>query len=236
MSVSRLPKGLSTAKTAKSTLWDYVAIDPTRRHEFFDDFDKFVAGDWTITKVGTGTVALADLDGGNLLITNTAADNDSIQLQKLGCGFLLAAGKPSWFSCRFKLSDATQSDLIIGLAVTDTTLMGAVAGAGATDGIFFSKDDGVATIDFQCQKDATTGQTRKASVATLVDDTFINLGWYYDGIASVYYFVNDVKSGKLSATSAFLPDVILTPSFGVMNGEAVAKTMNVDYVFAAKVR
>ena len=41
----------------------------------------------------------------------------------------------------------------------------------------------------------------------------------------------------LSATLAtYLPDTELTISFGVQNGEAVAKTMTIDYIFAARER
>lgn len=229
---SRFPNGLGTVSKA-NPLGMYGLPDPTEWHSYFNDLDVYVAAMWTVTVVGTGTAALTNLDGGALLLTNSAADNDSIQLQKVGESFALTAGKRAFFKARFKISDATQSDLIIGLCVTDTTLMGAVAGAGVTDGIFFSKDDGVATLDVQCQKNATTGQTRAAAIATLANDTFVNLAWAYDGKSEVAYYVNDVQIGTLAGTSTYLPDTTLTMSFGIMNGEAVAKTMTVDYLFAA---
>lgn len=236
MSVSRLTKGLSTVP-ASNPLGQFGMPDPTKYHTFFDDFDRYVAGDWTVTVVGTTpTAALTAVDGGALLLTVSAADNDSIQLQKATAGFTLAAGHQAWFKARFKVSDATQSDFVIGLNVVDTTLMGAVDGAGNTDGIFFSKDDGDALLDVQCQKNATTGQTRAAAIATVVDDTFMTVGLYYDGVSELAYYVNDVQIGHLDASSSFLPDTILTPSFGIMNGEAVAKTMTVDYLFASMAR
>ena len=49
---------------------------------------------------------------------------------------------------RFKLSDATQSDALVGLAITDTTAID-----GVTDGIFFTKDDGDTNLDFVVEKD-----------------------------------------------------------------------------------
>lgn len=232
---SRFPGGITNV-VKTSTLGQFGMPDPTTWHLLFDDFDYYLAGDWTITTVGTGTVALTAVDGGNIIITNSAADNDSVQLQKSTAGFTLAAGKKAFVKARFKVSDATQSDFIIGLNVVDTTLMGAVDGAGNTDGIFFSKDDGDALLDVQCQKDATTGQTRAAGIATVVDDTFMTVGLYYDGVSELKYFVNDVQLGTLAATSAYLPDTILTGSFGLMNGEAVAKTMTVDYILIAKER
>ena len=232
---SRFTNGLTTVPKA-NPLGMFGLPDPTEWHTYFNDFDHYVAANWTVTVVGTGTAALTNLDGGALLLTNSAADNDSIQLQQVGEAFALTAGKRAFFKARFKVSDATQSDLIVGLCVTDTTLMGATAGAGVTDGIFFSKDDGVATLDVQCQKNATTGQTRAAGVATLANDTFVTVAWAYDGKGEVAYFVNDVQLGTLAGTAAYLPDTTLAVSFGLMNGEAVAKTMTVDYLFAATER
>ena len=207
--------------------------DPTLMHLWYDDFDEYVAADWTVTEVGVATQALTDGDGGLLLVTNAAADNDSSQNQKVGESFLLTAGKKAMFKARFKVSDATQSDFLIGLAVADTTLLGAVAGDGVTDGIFFSKDDGVATLDVSVQKDATTGQNTALAIATVVSDTFLQVAWYYDGVSSVEYYIDNIHKGTLSATSTYLPDTELTVSFALMNGEAVAKTMTLDYILVA---
>lgn len=231
-SPTRFTGGLTTARKAAS-LGNFGLPDPTGWHTYFNDFDTYVAGDWTVTEVGVGSRALTDGDGGLLLVTNAAADNDRNEFQKLGESFLLTAGKRAFFKARFKVSDATQSDFLIGLAVLDTTLQGAVDGAGATDGIFFSKDDGDALLDVQVQKNATTGQTRAAGIATVVADTFLTVAWAYDGKSEVAYFVNDVQLGTLPATSAYLPDTELTVSFAIQNGEAVAKTMTVDYLFAS---
>jgi hypothetical protein len=228
---SRFPSGIATA-VKTNPLGQFGMPDPTKWHVFFDDFDTYTAADWTVTEVGVATQALTDGDGGLLLVTNAAADNDSSQNQKLGESFLLTSGKKTIFKARLKVSDATQSDLLIGLAVLDTTLI-AAAGDGVTDGVFFQKDDGVATLDVYCQKDTTTGQTSATSIATLVSDTFVTLSWYYDGVDSINYYVNDVHTGTLSATSTYLPDTELTVSFAVQNGEAVAKTMTIDYLFAA---
>lgn len=229
---ARFQNGLTTVPKT-NPLGMYGLPDPTEWHTYFEDFDTYVSGDWTITEVGTGSRALTDVDGGCLLITNAAADNDRNELQKVGEGFLLSSGKRAFFKARFKVSDATQSDFLIGLAVTDTTLQGSVDGAGVTDGIFFNKDDGDAYLDINCQKNATTGQTRAANIATVVSDTFMSVAWAYDGVSELKYFVNDVQLGTLDASSTYLPDTELTVSFAIQNGEAVAKTMTVDYLFAA---
>lgn len=236
---SRFTHGVTTV--AKSDpLGMFGMPDPTKWHTFFDDFDRFVAADWTITTVeagaGSATEALTDADGGVLLITNDAADNDSDEFQKVGESFLLEAGKQAFFKARFKVSDATQSDFLIGLAVTDTTLLGAVDGDGVTDGIFFSKEDGDANLDISVQKNTTTGQNRATAIATVVSDTYLVVAWYYDGKGNLQYYVDGVHKGTLDASSTYLPDTELTVSFALMNGEAVAKTMSLDYIFVAKER
>ncbi len=234
-SPTRFPGGLTTTSKA-SPLGNFGLPDPTKWHTYFEDFDAYTAGQWTVTEVGTGSRALTDGNGGLLLVTNAAADNDRNELQKVGESFLLAAGKRAFFKARFKVSDATESDFLIGLAVLDTTLQGAVSGAGVTDGVFFNKDDGDALLDFQVQKNATTGQTRAVGVATVVSDTFLTVAWAYDGKGEISYFVNDVQLGTLDATSTYLPDTELTVSLALMNGEAVAKNMTIDYLFASMER
>lgn len=232
---TRFSNGVTNV-TSSNPLGQYGLPDPTKWHTYFNDFDTYTTGittEWTETIIGTGTVAATAVDGGCLLMTNSAADNDGINIQRVPASYLLTAGKRAIFKTRFKISDATQSDIFIGLAVVDTTALGAVAGDGVTDGIFFQKDDGVATLDVYCQKDTTTGQTSATSIATLANDTFITLALYYNGVDSVEYYVNDVKKGTLSATSTYLPNVILTDTIAFLNGEAVAKNMTVDYIFTA---
>jgi hypothetical protein len=209
-------------------------LDPTKFHAYFNDFDAFVAGDWVITTVeaGTGaaTEALTAGDGGLLLVTNDDADDDSDFFQKTPAAFTLEAGKKAFFVARFKVSDATQSDLVFGLQIVDTTPL------DATDGIYFQKDDGDALLDFYCRKNATTGSTSALGVATLANDTFVNIAWAYDGAGEVKAYVDGVHVGTLDASSAYLPDAAVTLSFGMANGSAGAKTLTVDYIGSFKER
>jgi len=203
------------------------AFDPSKWHSFFDDFDRYVAGDWTITNVGvTPTQTLADIDGGGLLITLTAGVADSSFLQKKGESFLFEAGKPLVLGARFKVSDAVQSVFVMGLQITDTTPL------DVTDGVFFMKDDGDANIDFHVEKANVASSA--LVIGTVVTDTFVSVEFAYDGRSAVHYGVNGLPKGSLPVTN--LPATELTVSFGIQNGEAVAKTETVDYVFCAKYR
>lgn len=139
-----------------------------------------------------------------------------------------------FFEARFKVSDATQSDVVLGLQITDTTPL------DVTDGIFFLKADDAATVDFRVEKDNTAATA--AACATLVSDTFIRLGFSYNGRPTVeagvttyqfQVFVDGVFKTYVNATTTAPDDEDLCISFGVQNGEAVAKTMTIDYIFAA---
>jgi hypothetical protein len=200
-------------------------------HVYFNDFDHYVAGDWTITTTETGagsaTEALTNADHGVLLITNDAADDDADFFQKVGESFKFATGYRTWFAMRFKVSDATQSDVVLGLQITDTTPL------AVTDGVYFLKSDGDTMFDFLVTKDSTS--TTSAEVATLADDTWIVLGFYYDGASLLVPYV-DGQPGTPVAITNLPDDEDLTVSFGIQNGEAVAKTMSVDYIYAAKER
>lgn len=224
---TRFPFGLTNVSESNS-LADLGMPSPTKFHSYMEDFDYYVAGDWTVTETDSGaTQALTDGDGGLLLVTNTAADNDLVGIQKKGESFRFASGKKLFFEARFKVSDATQSDLAIGLQITDTTPL------DITDGVFFLKADGSTSVSFLVEKNNTA--TTTSAVATMADDTFITLGFNYDGGGLMEYCVNGVVAGTSAVTN--LPDdEDLAISFALQNGEAVAKTMTVDYIFVAKER
>jgi hypothetical protein len=224
---TRFPFGLTNVSESNS-LADLGMPSPTKFHSYMEDFDYYVAGDWTVTETDAGaTQALTDGDGGLLLVTNTAADNDLVGIQKKGESFRFAAGKKLFFEARFKVSDATQSDLTIGLQITDTTPL------DITDGVFFIKADGSTSVSFLVEKNNTA--TTTTAVATMADDTFITLGFNYDGGSVMEYCVNGVVAGT-SVTTNLPDDEDLAISFALQNGEAVAKTMTVDYIFVAKER
>ena len=225
-----------TNQSTTDLLGNLQVPDPSVNNTFFEEFEYFNSSDWTITKTeagsGSASVALTNADGGVLLITNDNADNDNAFLQKVGESFKFEAGKELFFKTRFKISDATQSDFVIGLQITDTTPL------AVTDGVYFSKADGVATLNFNVVKNSTA--TTASAITTLSDDTYITLGFYYNGKDSVQYFagsnaVSPTYLGKSSLTN--LPDdEELTISFGIQNGEAVAKTMSIDYILSSKAR
>lgn len=232
LSPTNYPGGVST-NFPSQTLGYWTSPDPTICHTWFDDFDDYVAAEWTITETGTGTRAVGNLDNGILVITNGASDDDANFLQWSGATnaatvetWKFVSGQPLWFKARVKISDATQSDFVMGLQITDTTPL------AVTDGVYFLKVDGSTTCNLLVTKNSTSTTT---AAVTMVDDTYVTLGFVYDGASRIDIYVNDTRVAS-SATTNLVDDEELTISFGIQNGEAVAKVMSLDYLFVSKNR
>jgi len=228
---TRFTSGVGTAKKNTNTGF-YGMPDPTKWITYFNDFTEYVAGDWTITTTeagsGAATEALASTSaGGLLLITNDDADNDLDFFNLKTEAFKFVAGKKTFFKARFAVSDATQSDFVMGLQITDTTIL------AVSDGVYFMKDDGDASLDFHVEKDGS--DTTASAIATVSDATMLVAGFYYDGKSAIEYYVDDVKLGT-SVTTNLPDDEELAVSFGIQNGAAAAKTMTVDYIFVSQER
>jgi hypothetical protein len=191
--------------------------DRTRTHEYFNDFDVYTAGDWTITDVGTE---------GQLLLTTGSAGTDSTYLQNKKLSFYLAAGRQAWFEARFQLDSATLSNFVIGLQAQDTTPL------AVSDGVYFIKASGAATVDAIVTGSSTA--TTASAVGTVTAATWMRLSWYYNGKDAIEVFVDHVKVATMAVTN--LPSAGLTLSFGVAASTAVARTATIDYIWAVSER
>lgn len=206
-----------------------------------DDFQFYLATDWVITETGSGTRAVSQALGGQLVITNAAADNDvnSLQLRSVASGAVaeqwkFIAGKPLYFGVRFKISDATESDFVIGLHITATT---PVASA-PTDGIYFRKDDGDRLIDLVGRKNSTGSEVAGVLGVSgyMTNDTWTVLEFYYDGVTSaIQAFQDGVGFGSIPLTNV-VDDEELAVSFAHQNGEGVAKLLTLDWIKVATLR
>mgnify|MGYP003451522019 CR=1 FL=1 len=210
----------------------------TDYYEFFNDFTKptdYDTNDWTLTTTeagaGSATEAIGNLAGGVLVVTNDAADNDLDFFQSTKEVFKFVSGKALEFEARFKVLEVLQCDFVIGLQITDTTML------DVTDGIFFQKDDGDALLDFRVEKNDTA--TAVAGVHTMVADTYVKVGFYYDGSTAaeagvgaaptIDIYIDDVRVGAAPLTNV-PDDEELAVSFGIQNGEAVANVLSLDYI------
>ena len=186
---------------------------------------------WTVTLVeagsGESTVALANVGGGELLITTDDADDDGVNMQQTGEAFKLESDKPLYFGVKLKASEATQSDFFVGLSQTDTTLLG-----GVTDGVYFECVDGATGISFVTEKDSS--ETQSDSLGTFADATYVILEFYWDGDSIVEAFIDG--SSVKSHTATIPSDEDLTISLHFLTGAASAETMNVDWLRCIQLR
>ena len=221
-----------TNVSATGTLGKLKMPAPAKYHTYHNDFDTYLASDWTITTTeggsGNASEALGDGDGGLLVLTNDDADNDNDFLQLVKEGFKYETGKQLAFNARFKTSDADASDVVMGLQLTDTSPL------NVTDGIFFLLTDGSTTLQFIVEKDST--QSTLDLPTAMADDTFMTVGFVYDPRDQLFHvFQNNAEVGTVVSTNA-PDDEELTVSFGIQNGAAAAKVMTIDYVTAMKER
>jgi hypothetical protein len=208
---TNFPNGVSNVPET-SPLGTYMAPDPTLAQVWFNDFNNYTAAEWTVTE-------------SNASATQSIDDHlDAIQWTSEV--FKFETGKRLWGKARFKVSDATQSDLVVGLQITDTTPL------AVSDGVFFRKNDGSTTLSLVVVKDSTETVT---TVTTMANDTYVVVGFAYDGVSKITAFVGDSAAAS-SVTTNMPDDEELAPSFAVQNGEGAVKTLSIDYAFFAKER
>jgi hypothetical protein len=200
----------------------------------FTDFFNYRVAEWVVTNVGANTEALTPGPGGQLLITNAAADNDLTQLQwagDAGAGaetFKYVAGKKLQFTCRFKLS-RVDGDFFAGLYITDADPVG-----GVSDGIFFRKLAAEAGLSLVVEKNAS--ESTVEVITTLVADTWYIVEFYYDGEDDkIKAYVDRTGAGSVPLTNA-PDDEDLALAIAVQNGSANASTMTVDFIGAQQER
>lgn len=232
---THFPNGVSN-QIKGNPLFNYPYMDPFKYYMYHDDFFEFHSGIYTITTTEAGTGSATEVitagAGGQLLITNAAGDNDLDFLQLKGESFLWDSTKRMFFTAKFKTNDATQSEIIMGLQITDTTPL------DITDGIYFFKPDGDTQPDFVVEKDNDFG-TSVLEMNAMADDTFVTLSFEYDPLdvatgGPVFRAYQDgAKVGQIASTVNAPDDEELTISFGIQNGEAVVKTLAVDFLMAA---
>jgi hypothetical protein len=204
--------------------------------EWFNDFLKssdYTAADWTITNGGSPTNAIdTDGVGGLLVLTTGGTDTNSTSHQDDIESFKFTLGKALEFEARFSLNDVVDSIFAIGLVITDTTPV------AATDQLVFIKADTESTLSFQATADGSAISSLD-DFATLVNNTFVKVGFYYDGkvandavsgqpAGTIDVFLNDRRVGSVPVTNA--PDTELCVTAHVATGKTGAVAAALDYI------
>lgn len=245
---TRMPNGATNA-AAWQTFGDAGIGDPSWCHVYHNDFDVFNTNDWTTTKTGTGTVALTDADGGALLLTNTTGAADAIYMQIVNATFKTAVtGKRTFFKFAGQLSDIANSTFFAGLAQKGATTI-----ASITDGIFISKDTSTTgALTLHVRKSSADVSIALPTTQALVAATAFELGIEVDSAGNVLAFFNPTTGANPISASASasgqargyvaslpvpaLPTALLSPSFGLLNASAAARSLQIDYLTVARER
>ena len=209
--------------------------DPRYSWTYFDDFLQTWMGSaatnipWIQTAVGSSGMAPQDGEGGWLKLYTGGSDNNSIEVQSLNEIIKLAANKPLWFEARFKVTDVLHSDFSIGLGIHDSTFQ-----VGNSDSVVFRTplDAGDGNLHITSIKDSIS--TDLANVLALVNDTFVHVGFYFDGEGTVWPYIEGTRYTAISTNVC--DDEELAVTLCLQTNTNAAQYLYVDYVFVAQVR
>jgi hypothetical protein len=206
-------------------------FDVADAHRLVEDFDRFDAGDWTITTTeagsGSASEAITDLPCGFLLVTTDDADGDSDEIVGNARSWLFALGYPCYAEFRGKVSDGLDTELWFGF------LNGVSLFAGVTYGAYFFKPNGDRRLLFMTEYANT--QTAYDTGWDVEDLTCGRLGIHWDGAGNVRWFIYaDTDAPRIciatgTCTVDLPTNVMFYAGFGIQNGEAESKALYVDY-------
>ena len=197
------------------------------RHE--DHLQDFAIGTgtqptgWTTTLVegggGESDWLVSDTAGILSRITTDNFDNDGVSAQLIGENFELTSDQAFVYAgIQFDINDADQTDILFGLAVTDTALLAAVA-----DAVYMESLDASASVSTVTEKG--NSETQTDAVGTILDATTHFMEFYFDG-TSVYFYFDGVQTGTIH--TANIPDTeALRLSLEFLTGETTANTLDI---------
>ncbi len=220
-------RNLTGFVTSEDFLWANcpligAELDPTVGVLYDEPFTGYDStNDWTLTQATAGTAAISTtIPGALTLNSGDTTAHHGTNLQRKVAAFVPAANKSIWYEVTVQAHFLT-GELFIGLSAAGTTLI--TAGAlGTNDRIGWSSVTGDGILLFNCDK-AGVGTT--AAAVTLVADTNVTLGFFYDGVAdTIQQYINGVATGAVIAT-ANIPKLVVYPSFVCQNSGTDRETL-----------
>lgn len=184
---------------------------------------------FVVTQVGSNTIVNSATAGNYLTITTGGTEYNGVNAQVRGEEFKLSTGKPLYFGARLAINDATESDLLIGLAETNTVLLATSSahgiGASNMEGAFFVKLDAVTAITARTYE--ANALTNSFAVGTAMDTAAHTYEIVWDGVSQLSFYFDGVIVGVCTGT---LPNGDLTPSINVRAGSGAARTCEVSWL------
>jgi len=233
---TRLYSGLSTAYP-NEPLYSFPFPDPFHTGStqaigsstYTNDFNTLIGTDYTVTGTSS-TFALTSGIGGWAILTPGGTTTASAAY-KNGQFYQFVAGNRSWFTCRFKTS---------AVAGNISYYVGLRNGSGTTDGLWFAKAAASTSINLVSTVNSTA-TTLVTGVATAVADTFVEVGFYYDGTDLIVYSGNAttamgpvarVAAPTIGSSGTNLTNAVLSPVFQIT--PVATDTLTTDFVLAAQ--
>jgi hypothetical protein len=145
-----------------------------------------------------------------------------------GENILLNGSYPVYFGTKLSILEVIECDMVVGIAVTDTSLA-----AGVTDGIYFRTVDAGTTLQFVVEN---TNVEDIAGTIDLVAGAYMELEFLFDGEDVIGYF-NGQELGRVNKSSAAFPDdQEMRLSFEFLNGAAAVNTCTMEYLKVIHIR
>ena len=211
---------------------------------YFDDFEQGALDathNWTIVKdTGASAAIAADGTGGEVNLTSAATtDNDGASIQAKQESFALptSAGKKLYFETRVKISDATQTDFLVGF--TETFATNPENALLSSNVIGFVKVDGSSIVKGTTESGDTQTLVEFADTtkSTMQNDTYVTLGLVAtknDTVNKVEFYINRNKVGQ-STTN--IPTANMKVMAMSVSGDTTGtKVTTIDYIMAAQDR
>ena len=187
--------------------------------QYANDFTSSVA-EYTVTG-SSSAIALADGNGGIAVLTPGGTTTASAAY-KTASNVAFVAGNQVWFSTRIKAS------LVSG---TKAFYVGLRNGSAVTNGLWFAKAASSTSVNLVSTV-ASVATTLVTGVATAVDDTFLELGYYFDGVDLLVYSDNVVVARVTAPViGTNIPSVNLGPVMQIT--PTATDTLTVDYISAS---
>jgi hypothetical protein len=184
----------------------------------------------TKTGNGTGVLTLLNVDDSDAAISVSLADDAHLGQMVATKG----SNKKRWWETRVRLSATTLQSLFVGLRSPGDAAETDLADAGT--GIYQLTHVGFTILEATPTRvDAVYGTTTTASTALLTDvgtivaDTWMKLGLYFDG-TYCRYFVDGTEVTKVAVTATNFPDSLdLGLGFAICPHESDDKELDIDW-------
>lgn len=179
------------------------------------DFLSYEADFFLAQDASQGAVLMNAAEKGGVLLVDTAgtADNAGPDVQMGGAigasSFIASADSKIYYEARIKITDtAVTSQYFLGLGAVLTPFIDSDANASPNHVGF----EGFSSLSSTFASEKATARTSTAAAATLVEDTYIKLGFEIDGLTKITPYV-DGQAG--AAISTNIPIVAMTPTFAI---------------------